>query len=73
MENLPRQYSSVGSIQDLRTGGRWFDFWLDHYFVQGLKKVIATGFTLLSPLFIASTLAIWRKQPVLKKKNCAEL
>ena len=36
--------SSVGSIQDLRTGGRWFDPRLGQYFCGGLMLVIATGF-----------------------------
>ena len=39
-------HSSVGSIADLKTGGRWFDPRLGQYSFQGLMIVIATGFIL---------------------------
>ena len=35
-------HSSVGSVADLRTGGRWFDPQLDQYSFQELMIVIAT-------------------------------
>ena len=43
----------VGSAQDFRTGGRWFDPRLGQYSFRGLMKVTATGFILLSPLSMA--------------------
>ena len=36
-------HSSVGSVADLRTGGRWFDPRLGQYSFRGLMIVIATG------------------------------
>ena len=33
-------HSSVGSIQDLRTGGRWFDFRLDQFSFQVFMMII---------------------------------
>ena len=44
-------HSSVGSVADLRTGGRWFDPRQG----RGLMTVIATGFIPLSPLSVVST------------------
>ena len=52
-------HSSVGSVADLRTGGRWFDPWLSQYSVRGLMIVISTGFIPLSPLSIASAMGMW--------------
>ena len=42
-------HSPVGSMQDLRTGGPWFNPRLSQYSFQGLMIVIATGFVPLSP------------------------
>ena len=50
---------SVGSVADLRTGGRWFDPRLGQYSFQGLMIVIATGFIPLSLLSVVSTMVIW--------------
>ena len=47
--------SSVGSIADLRTGGRRFNPKLGQYSFRGLMIVIAKGFIPLSPLSIVST------------------
>ena len=52
-------YSSVVSVADLRTGGRWFDPRLIHYSSRGLMIVFATGFIPLSPLSIVSTMVMW--------------
>ena len=41
-------HSSVGSLQDLRTGGRWFNPRLGQNSFQGLMIVIATGYIPLS-------------------------
>ena len=38
------QNSSVGSVLDLRAGGRWFDPLLGQYSFMDLIIVIATGF-----------------------------
>ena len=35
-------HSSVGSVADLRKGGRWFDPRLGQYSFRGLMVVIAT-------------------------------
>ena len=50
--------SSVGSVGDLRTGGRWFDPRLGQYSLRGLMIVIGTGSIPLSPLSVVV------KQPV---------
>ena len=55
--------SSVGSIADLRTGGRWFDTRLSQYFFQGLMIVIAVRY--LDNGYVG-------KQPVSWKEYCAE-
>ena len=65
-------HSSDGSVADLRTGGRWFDLQLDQYSFRGLMKVIATRFIPLSLLSVASTMFMWKKQPVDWKEYCAE-
>ena len=49
---VAKPHSSVGSVADLRTGGRWFDPQLGQYSFQGLMIIIATGFIPLSPLSI---------------------
>ena len=54
-----RASSSVGSVRDLRTDGRWFDPRLGQYSFRGLMIVIATGFILLSPLSVVSTMVMW--------------
>ena len=50
--------SSVGSVADLRTGGRWFDPRLGQYSFQRLTIVIATGFIPLSWLSIVLTMVM---------------
>ena len=60
-------HSSVGSIVDLRTGGRWFDPWLGQYSFQGLMMVIATGFIPLSLLSVVSTMVLWESSQWLGK------
>ena len=64
--------SSVGSVAALRTGGRWFDPRFGQYSFRGLMIVIATGFILLSPLSVVSTMVMWETSPWLGKKYCAE-
>ena len=49
---MPILCSSVGHIQDLRTGGCWFDPWFSQYSFWGLMVVIATGIIPLSQLSI---------------------
>ena len=51
-------HSPVGSVADLRTGGRWFDDRLGQYSFRRLMIVIAKGFIPLSPLSIVSTMVI---------------
>ena len=60
-------HSSVGSVADLRTGGRWFDTRSGQYFFRGLMKVIATGFIPLSPLPVVSTMIMWESSQWLEK------
>ena len=60
--NLERAepHSSVGSVADLRTGGRWFNPRLGQYSFRGLMMiVIATGFISLSPQSVVSKMIIW--------------
>ena len=52
------RHSSVGSIEDLRTG-RWFDPRRCKYSFRGLMIVIATRFTPLSALSVVSTMVMW--------------
>ena len=66
-------HSSVSSVADLRTGGRWFDPWLRQYSFRGLMIVIATGFIPLSPLSIVSTNVIWESSQWLGKNVVCQL
>ena len=66
-------HSSVGSVADLRTGGRWFDPRLGQYSLRGLMIVIATGFIPFSPLSVVSTMVMWENShPVAGKEYCAK-
>ena len=62
-------HSSVGSTEDLRTGGCWFDPQHGQCSLCGLMIVIATGFILLSPLSIVSTIVIKESSQWLGKYN----
>ena len=46
---LAEPHGPVGNIQDLRTGGHWFDPQLSQYSLGGLVIVIGTYFIPLSP------------------------
>ena len=52
-------HTSVGTVADLKTVGRWFDPRLGQYSFRGLMIVIATGFIPLSPLSVVSTMVMW--------------
>ena len=73
MEKIPLRgpgpCGSVGSVKDLRTGGRWFDLRLGQNFVRGLMIVITTGFILLSPLSIFVTMVLWESSRWLGKNT----
>ena len=60
-------HSSVACVADLRTEGSRFDPRLSQYSFQGLMKVIATGFILLSPLSVDSTIVMWESSQWLGK------
>ena len=60
-------HSSVGSVQDLRTRGRWFDPRLGQYSFRGLMIVIATVVIPLSPLSIVLTMVMWESSQWLGK------
>ena len=60
-------HSSVGSVQDWRTGGRWFDPRLGQYSFRGLMIVIATEFIPLSPLSAVSAMVMWKSSKWLGK------
>ena len=60
-------HSSVGSVADLRRGGRWFDPRLGQYSFQGLMIVIATGIIPLSLLHVVSTMVMWENSQWLGK------
>ena len=62
-------HSSVGSVVDLRTEGRWFDPRLGQYSFRGLMIVIATGFIPLSPLSVVSTIVMHESSQWLVKNN----
>ena len=64
---LLSQHSSVGSILDLRTGGRWFDPRLGQYSFEGLMIVIVTGFDLFLLLSIVLTMVVWESSQWLGK------
>ena len=70
LSSLAEPHSSVGSVADLRTGGRWFHPRLGQYSFRGLIIVTATGFIPLSPLSVVSTTT--GKQQVACKEYCAE-
>ena len=57
-------HSPAGSISDMRTGGRWFE-----YSFGGLMIVIATGFIPLSLLSIVSIVAMWASSHWLGKNT----
>ena len=52
--------SSIGSVQDLRTEGRWFNPWLSQYSLPDLMTIIAAGFIPLTPILsIVSPTFVW--------------
>ena len=59
--------SSVGSVADLRIGGRWFDLRHGKYCIRGMMIVIVTRFIPLSPLSVASTMIMWESSQWLIK------
>ena len=71
--SLPAEpHSSVSSIVDLRTGGRWFDTRCGQYPFRGLMIVTVTGFIPLSPLSGVSTMVMWESSQWLGKEYRAE-
>ena len=66
-------HSSVGSVADLRTGGRWFDPRLGQYSLRRLMIVIVTGFIFLSPLSVVSAMVCGKTASGLEGKFCAVL
>ena len=66
--NSAESHSSVGSVVDMKTGGRWFDPRLGQYSFRGLMIAIATKFIPLSPLSVVYV----RKQPAALKEYCVE-
>ena len=64
---LVEPQSSVGSVQDLIAGGRWFDPRLGQYSFRGLMIVIATGFIPLSTLSNVSIIVLWKSSQWLGK------
>ena len=64
---VAKDHCSVGSIANLRTGGRWIDPRLGHYSFRGLMIVIATGFILLSLLSVVSIMVMWESRQWLGK------
>ena len=62
-------HSSVDSVADLSTGGRWFDPRLGQYSFRELMIVIATGLIPLSPLSVVSTMVMWESNLWLGKNT----
>ena len=60
-------HSSVGSVVDLKIGGRWVDPRLGQYSFRRLMIVVATGFIPLSPLSVVSTMVMWESSQWLGK------
>ena len=56
---MAEPHRSVGTVQDLRTGGRWCYLRHGQYFSRGLMIVIVTVFIPLLPLSIVSTMVMW--------------
>ena len=65
--NAAELHSSVGSVANLRTGGRWFDPPLGQYYFRGLMIVMATVFIPFSPLSFVSTMVMWESSQWLGK------
>ena len=70
---MAEPHTSVGSVVDLRTGGRWFDPQLSKYSFRGLTLVIATGFIPLSPLSVVLTMLCGKAARGLERILCKEL
>ena len=64
-------HSSVGSVADLRTGGRRFDTRLGQYSFRGLMTVIATGYIPLLLLYVI--LLCWKANSGLERILCKVL
>ena len=62
---LAEPHSSVGSVADSKTGGRWFDSRLGQYSFR--------GFIPLSPPSVVSTTVRWESSQWLGKKLCGVL
>ena len=61
VKNLAAEpHSLVGTVPDLRTGGRWLDPERAQNSFQGLMIVITTKVIPRSPLSIVSTIAMWK-------------
>ena len=67
IQTTPSPCGSVGSVQNMRIGGHWFNPRLGQYSFQRLMIVTATGFISLSPLPIVSTMVIWESSQWLWK------
>ena len=65
-------HSSVGSLQDLRTGGRWFNPRLGQNSFQGPMIIIATGYIPLSRPSIVSTMVMWEETSQWLGKNIVQ-
>ena len=60
-------HSSIGSVVDLRTAGRWFDPRLGQHSIRRLMIVIVTGFIPLSLLSVVSTMVMWESSQWLRE------
>ena len=49
----------IRSVENLRTRGRLFEPPVGQYSFRGLKIVIATGFTPVSPVFLLLAMVMW--------------
>ena len=65
MKYLAAPHSSVCSVADLRTGGRWFDPRLGQYSFRRLVIVIVVGFIFLPKLSVVSIM--WESRQWLEK------
>ena len=59
--------TSVGSVADFSTGGRWFDSRLGQYSFHGLMIATETGFIPVSPMSVVSIMVMWESSQWFRK------
>ena len=70
-KGLAGPHSSVGTVKDLRIGGRWFDPWLGQYSFRGLMSHCDRIHSSLTAVHCCDNGYVG-KQPVAWKEYCAD-